>query len=786
MDIQTISHRIQSPVAEIRSLLQTIKEGSTEETNKKALYIIERAISRAEEAEELITDLLNYELYSEGGLPQKREFDLIALLNDLVSQYFPVASEKGISLYLGMPRNLRLLMIGDPRGMEHAIRNLLENGIKYTPPQGSVSIVLTILEEDKKCRLQISDTGYGIKKDELENIFKPFYRSILHKSNIPGTGLGLSIVKQIVTNHDGTINVESEEKEGTTFTVILPYIRVLKGEMERGGRKRVIIVGGVTAGPKVAARLRRLDEDADITIIEKGEFLSYSGCGLPDFISGKVSSPVELMSPSDATIRNIQFFSSIKNITSLNNTIVEGIDREEKVVKTRNFKTGARSKFPYDVLVLATGAVPRIPDIPGIDDPEIYTLNNIEDARRIKASLSAQNAKDVFVIGGGLIGISLAQALVEMGTRVTILEIEPFILKTLMDGDIAVKIQNELNKKGIKIVTGAEIVKFQRADNHLRILIRDTYLQADLVILCTGVKPNNSLAVRAGLELGEYGGIKVNKYLLTSDENIYAIGDCTEKVNIVTGKTEYWPLGSISIKMGRIAADNIAGRKTEFKGSLGTTMLKIFDINVARTGLTMEAARSAGYRAESVVVCGLDRAHYYPNAEYIFLKVIADRETRRLLGAQGYGRGEVISRIDTLATEITHSSTLEDIFKTDLGYAPAFKTPIDIAQAACLVLNNKIEGLFQTITPQEIEQEGEETHVVSVCSHKEHSTYSIPGSINIPLENIRREGVPFDKNEKLILYSKTSAGAYEASMYLSRRGYTDVYVLEGGYLFWEK
>jgi rhodanese-related sulfurtransferase len=357
-----------------------------------------------------------------------------------------------------------------------------------------------------------------------------------------------------------------------------------------------------------------------------------------------------------------------------------------------------------------------------------------------------------------------------------------------MDRDIAIKIQHELRKKGVKIITNMNIAKIERVKEHLLIMTseNDAYY-ADLIILATDLKPNTVLAKQAGLEIGDTGGIQVSPSLQTTDKDIYAVGNCAESINPITKKHEYWPLGSVATKMGRIAADNICGRQPEFRGSIGTVMFKIIDINVARTGLTLKKAREDGFDAETVVVAGLDRAHYYDNAKNIVLKVIADRKTKVLLGAQGYGRGEIVSKIQLLACAISQSLTLDDVFNLDLGYAPAFNTPLDIVQTACLVMKNKIEKLVKTITVEEFEQEKEHIGgIIDVSPFTEHTFRSIPGSINIPLENIRREEIPFEKDTNVILYSRTSAGAYKAYRYLTSKGYSNLLVLEGGYVGWEK
>ncbi len=785
--IRVLSHQLKSPINSIQSLLNTISEGFTGEVSPKTQHFIEKAVSRASEAKEIITDLLDYEFYSREQELSPEEIDLNALLNALVEKYATTASEKDISLHVDIPLRRKIQVQGDVRGLDHGLRNLVENAMKYTPAHGIVTIKLGVSEETRTCHIEISDTGYGIPEDELEHIFTPFYRSIKHKANIAGTGLGLPIARRVITNHNGTITVRSQENKGTTFKIILPYLRVEEGAAEPVERTKVVIIGGITAGPKAAARLRRLDEDLAITIIEKSEFLSYSGCGLPSYISDKVRSPKALMSTADNTIRDVNFFESIKNIHILSHTSVEKINREQQTVTTENLENGAVTEVPYDILILATGSELSVPKIPGIRQQGVYSLHNLEAAEAIKKELSQKNAQDVIIVGGGLIGISTAESLIETGARITILEKRPHILLRLIDTDIAGKLQNELNKKGIKVIAGVDMTEIERTKNRLIIHTSNDAFHTDLIILSSGLVPNSTLAQQAGLEIGQSGEIRVSKSLQTSDEQIYAIGDCAENINRLTGRHETWAFGSVSTKMGRIAADNICAREKDFYGSVGTAMFKIFDLNIARTGLTLQSTRDNKFDVETVVVTGLDKTHYYEDAENVILKVIADKKTKRILGAQGYGKGDIVPKIQMLACAITQLLTLNDMFNLDLGHAPPFNTPIDIVQTACLVLENKIDQLFDTMTVEEFEREKDTVDgVVDVSPLTEHTFNSIPGSLNIPLENIRREGLPFGKTANVILYSKTSSGAYEACRYLTTKGYSNLRVLEGGYVFWER
>ncbi len=783
--LKVLSHQIKSPIHAIQTLLGTVAEGYAGDVDEKVLPFIEKALKRSKEAQEVVSDLLDYQFFTEHQNEQE-EFNLVALLEELLESYIPQASEKNISLTGDIPSQTVINLAGNSTGMSHALRNLIENAIKYTPPPGSVYVRMSFNAADKECSIEIADTGYGIPEEEQQSIFKPFFRALKTKSVIAGTGLGLSIVKKVIDNHGGTVTLKSRENEGTTFYITLPFVNFEENNEEAVNREQVVIIGGVTAGPKTAARLRRLNENLGITIVEQRHFLSYAGCGLPSYISGAVSSPKALMSIGDGTIRDVNFFESIQNITIAKSSRAEKIDREHQTVYIKNLETGAESTLRYDYLVLATGGSPIVPDIPGIHNPGIYTLRSLEDAEKIKQELSVRRAREVFILGGGLIGASAVEALIETGARITMLERKAYILLGQLDVDMAHLIQTALNSKGIKIHTGINIEKITPSGNGLAIQTAEETFSADFIILSTGIKPNTRLAQDAELEIGPSGGIKVDTRLRTSDEHIYAVGDCAESINLITGKHEYWPLGSISTKMGRIAADNICNRNEEFSGSIGTAFLKIFDINVARTGLTSRSAMKNGFDPVSVVVTGEDRAHYMKGSEIIILKIIADRNTRKIIGAQGCGIGEVTKRIEVLAFAISQSLTLSEFFKIDLGYAPAYNRPIDLSQTACLFLNNKLDGLVRTITVADFESDMSSYKLIDLSPPEQHSSGSIPGSLNIPLERIRHEKLPYNKKTKIVLYSWTSAGAFTAYRYLVTRGYTGLYVLEGGYILWEK
>ncbi len=787
--IRVLSHQLKSPLNAIESLLNVIAEGFTGGVDSKTSHYLKQAVGKTREARKLISGLLHFEQFSDDYELKVEPVNLCGLLSTLTHSSHPAATAKNLTLTIETPKRLNVIMGGSRAGLEAAFKNLIDNAINYTDEGGSVVVSLKTEKPGRVCRITIQDTGCGIAKEDIPRLFEPFFRTSSSKRNVAGSGLGLAIVKRVVERHGGRVAVTSVVNQGTAFTVTLPYTGIEEAPARPIPQKSVVIVGGVTAGPKAAARLRRLDETADITIVEKSELLSYAGCGIPSYVRGTVKSPKALLSTADNTLRDVYFFESIKNIRVLNRTEAVDIDRTKKELVCRDRATGAQRRLPYDVLVLATGAMSIVPDIKGIGASGVCSLYNIDDAETLKRRFAERPACDVCILGGGLIGIETAESLLIAGGRITVLEKDDYILK-IFDGDIARKLQQALRSKGIKVVTGVGIREIRSAGDHHVIVSDKGDFEADIIILSAGVKPNAELAVRAGLAICENGGIEVDPFLRTSDPAVYAVGDCAACRHVVSGKFNYLPLGSVSTKMGRIAADNIAAetrgvKKVEFPGGLGAAMFKIFDIQIARTGLTMREAQECGFDPVSTVVTGLDKAHYEAEARHIVLKVIADRATQRLLGAQGYGRGEVAHRIELLGCAIENAATLEKIFLLDFGYFPAFNNPIDIAQTACLVLKNKIEGICATVDNEEFLRIMDSVRIVDVSPPEEYTFSSIPGSINVPLENLREEGFPFDKTERVVLYSKTSSRAYEAYRYLLASGYGNTAILEGGLVFWQ-
>jgi len=778
--IRLLAHQLKSPVNAIRSLLDGISQGLAGEISPQAALLVQRAARRADEARNLIADLLDYQALTRPEAIHREEIDAAALASQVVAEFQRPATDGGIALDAAIPEGVEAWVRGNRRSLEQALSNLVENAVKYTPPDGKVTVAVDPTAAPESLAIRVSDTGPGILPEDLPHLFEPFFRSSRHRATVAGTGLGLALARRILQAHGGTLGVEPGFGGGSVFTMSLPLVRIGTSRSPARKRRRVVIIGGVTAGPKTAARLRRLDAEADITMIEKSEFLSYTGCSLPAYVSGRVESPRALMSTADNALRTARFFQTVKDVRVLNRTLATEIDRAACTVHCRDLASGRGFEVPYDTLVLATGARPYVPAVPGIGLDGIYTLYSLDAARDLRSHLKSRGSQDAFVIGAGYIGVSTAESLVEAGARVTLLEREPVILGQYFDTDLARRVQEELARRGVKVVTSAAVKRIEKTGDQLRIETDDRFHLADLIILATGVTPNADLAERAGLDIGISGGVHVNSRLQTSDPRIWAVGDCAETISLPSGRSEFLPLGSVSTKMGRIAADCIAGRDVHFRGSVGTTMFRIFDINTARCGLTNARALERGFDAVSVGVTGLDRPHNERGAAHLHVKVTADRRTGMLLGAQGMGAGNVVPRIQILAAAISRGLTLGEVFDLDLGYNPAFTTAIDISQTACLLLQSKMEGLVRTITFDELAAAAPPPSIVDVSPYAEYALRSMQGSLNVPLEHLRREGIPFRTDEAVVLCDTMSVGAYEAYHILSARGWKNLAILEGG------
>jgi len=560
--------------------------------------------------------------------------------------------------------------------------------------------------------------------------------------------------------------------------------------MERK-KMKVIIIGGVAAGPKTAARLRRLNPDAEITIIERGKLLSYAGCGMPYFVSGDVPEWKKLTDTPTGVVRDTVFFQNVKGITVLNRTLAETIDRRNKTVTTVHVETGEKQTLPYDKLVLATGGMPVQLPVEGMELNNVFRLWQAEDALSMNKALAMGTLKNAVIIGGGLIGVEMTEALTKRGLHVTLVEMLPHLLPGLLDSETAVFLTRYLHSQGVKVHCGERVscLKGDDRGNVEKVVTSQMEIQADIALVSIGVRPNSKLASDAGLQIGKSGNILVNDYLQTSDPDIYAGGDCVQNIHLITGKPVFAPMGSTANKHGRVIANNIMGLEEKFKGILGTAAVKAFDYNVGKSGLTEIQAREAGFDPITCITPSSDIPHFYPNARQVFLKLIADRKTRKILGAQVAGPGEGVKRIDVLATAMTLAATIDDLPSIDLGYAPPYATAIDIAAHAANVLRNKIEGTAQALSPLEVKalvDRGEDFVWLDVRSPDELKQKRIedPRIRPIPLGTLRRRLEELPKNKKIVPFCKISLRAYEAQTILCGAGFKDVQFMDGGIEAW--
>ncbi|MDF7798655.1 FAD-dependent oxidoreductase [Pontiellaceae bacterium B1224] len=548
---------------------------------------------------------------------------------------------------------------------------------------------------------------------------------------------------------------------------------------------KVVVIGGVAAGPKTASRIRRLCDDAEVTVVEKGEFLSYAGCGLPYYISGMVKDQKELMATPVGTVRDSVFFRNVKDVQVMNRTEATAIDRENKTVAIRK-EDGETQQLAYDKLVLATGASSFIPPIPGVGLKNIFNLKDIHDADAIKERLAEHKALNAVIVGGGLIGVEVAEAFHEMGCRITVVEFLPHILP-MMDPEMATLVEGHFEAKGVKIQTGTKVTEFVGTDKVEKVITDQGEFPADLVIMAVGIRPATKLAEESGLKIGPTRAIAVNDQMQTSDPDIFAVGDCAEKKNIVTGKPCYVPLGSTANKEGRVAANAICGVNDAFPGVLGSAICKIFDFTVARTGLGEKEARDAGYDVVTCLAPSPDKPHFMPTAKPLFLKLIADRTTRKFLGMQATGSGEADRRIDIAATALSAGMTVDQLAHLDLSYAPPFSPAVDNILVAANILRNKIDGFMEGVTPTEVHamlEEGQDFTFLDVRSPEEVEQMRIEGTVSIPLGAVRSRMAELDKTKPVVAFCKISLRGYEAALILKQAGFTDVKVMDGGILMW--
>lgn len=554
--------------------------------------------------------------------------------------------------------------------------------------------------------------------------------------------------------------------------------------------KKIVIIGGVACGCKAAARARRQDPLAEITIVEQGESLSYAGCGMPYYIQGRVAEMHALMSTPVGVPRNPDFFRAVKGIRALVNTRAIKVNRTTKTVEIVHLDNSANETLPYDKLVLSTGAYSIMPRIEGTGLDYVFGLREPHHASAIRDAISGGSITTAVIVGGGLIGLEMSEALKERGLDVTVVEMMPNILPGLLDADMALHVEKHLREKGVKVVTGERVTALRGEAGRVAEVVTDQQtLPAQLVLVSVGVRPSAQLAVDAGLAIGPHGGIIVDEYMRSSDPNIYAGGDCVENRHLLTGDWAYVPLGSTANKHGRVIGTNLAGGNDRFPGIVGTSIVKVFDITVGCTGLTMKEAESKKLAAVSCVVPATDRPHYYPGGKPVQIKLVVDVASRKVLGAQALGPGQVDKRIDVLATAIGMGATVEQVANLDLAYAPPYSEALDNVIVAANVLRNLLDDVTSKVSPREVKErldKGEDFVVLDVRSPQEFESQRIndPRVRLLPLGRVRSEMGNLPKDKPIVTLCKVSLRGYEAQRILANAGFTDVSFMEGGLTAW--
>lgn len=535
---------------------------------------------------------------------------------------------------------------------------------------------------------------------------------------------------------------------------------------------KVLIIGGVAAGTKVAAKLKRENRGCQVKIITKSKDISYAGCGLPYYVGKVIPEREQLI------VNTPESFSKLTGVEVLTEVEVKKVNPKEKTVETLDLKTNEIFNYTYDKLVIASGAEPIKPPVEGVDLKGVFFMRTPEDAISLRESLEAGEIKRAVVVGGGFIGLEVAENLAAQGVRVSVIDMADHVLPGF-DNEFAEYAENHLADQGIMTFTGTKLEAIMGDGKVEKVKTSKRDMKADAVILSIGIRANTSFLADTDIELMPNRTIKVNEFLQTNNIDIYAVGDCACVTNLVTKEPQWSPMGSSANIEGRIVAKNINGDKISYNGVLGTGVAKLPELNVGRTGLTESAAKAAGFDVVSVVTVVDDKAHYYPDSSLFIVKMLADKSTKKLLGLQVLGKGAVDKMIDVAVTAITMGATLEDVENMDLAYAPPFSTAIHPFSHTVNVLLNKISGEFDTITPSAYAAgEAKDYKVIDASIAP-----SIDGAPFVDLTTVNGELSDFGKDEKLLLVCTKGKRAYMLQNRLKYFGYTNTLVLEGGTTF---
>ena len=543
---------------------------------------------------------------------------------------------------------------------------------------------------------------------------------------------------------------------------------------------KVVIIGGVAGGATAAARIRRLDEQAEIVVFERSGFVSYANCGLPYYIGGVIEDPDAL------TLQTPESFFSRFRVTMKVRHEVTAIHPKRKTVSVKNLETGELFEESYDKLLLSPGAKPTQPRLPGLGSEKIFTLRTVEDTFRIKEYIDRNHPKSAVLAGGGFISLELAENLRELGMDVTIVQ-RPKQLMNPFDADMAAFIHGEMRKHGVRLALGHTVEGFEEKDSGVDVLLKDEApLRADMVVLAIGVSPDTGLAKDAGLELGIKGSILVNDRMETSVPDIYAVGDAVQVKHFVTGQDALIALAGPANKQGRIAADNICGGDSRYTGSQGSSVVKVFDLTAAATGVNETNAGKAGLSVDSVVLSPMSHAGYYPGGKVMTMKVVFEKETYRLLGAQIVGYEGVDKRIDVLATAIRAGLKATQLKELELAYAPPYSSAKDPVNMAGFMIENIANGVLKQwhlADADSLPRDGSVT-LLDTRTVGEYSRGHIDGFTNIPVDELRERLGELDKRKPVYVICQSGLRSYIACRILAGNGY-NCYNFSGGFRFYD-
>lgn len=535
---------------------------------------------------------------------------------------------------------------------------------------------------------------------------------------------------------------------------------------------KVLIIGGVAAGTKTAAKLKREDRSIEVTVITKDQDISYAGCGLPYYVGGFIKSREELI------VNTPQKYSGLTGVEVRTGKEAVALDAAKKEVTLKDVRTGNTETWPYDKLVIATGASAAELPIEGKDLPGVFRMRTPDDAEDMRTYAEINHVKKAVVIGAGFIGLEAAENLHARGIQVTVIDFAPQVLPNILDPEMADYVKNHLLNAGIRVITGTSAKQIQGTDKVTGVETSEGTLSCEMLIMAAGIRPNTAFLEGTGIEMFK-GTILVDSQMKTSLDDVYAAGDCAMVTNRITGKRQWSPMGSSANLEGRTLAQVLAGAQKTYPGVLGTGVVKLPGLNAGRTGLTEAQAREAGYDVETVLVPTDDKAHYYPDASFLITKLIADWKTRKVLGVQVLGPGEVDKMVDIAVMGINMGAVLEDFENADFAYAPPFSTAIHPFVQAVYVLINKLDGTLVSMTPAEYAAgKAEGYRVVDVLPEPE-----IKGAFFVDLAKVNGEIEGLDKKEKILIVCARGKRAYFLQNRMRYYGYENTVVLEGATFF---